>query len=694
MPHRVLLTILAFVLLLPQGIHASPPSGDPPGGIAGQVVDKLTGAPIEGAVVAVGLPYEEWPAQTTGPNGRVAFPQLAPGPYSSYVSDPSGRYAAAYGAEVITVTAAMTTTAMWRLLPLGPAGAAITRGRVTDAVTGAGLAGIEVDVEEWICEGHWGCFWNTVTNTLTLDAGLYEFVDAPPGGRLYFTDPANVYADQVAKYDNPDPGETVVVDAALVTKASKFGRIRGRVTASVGGPLQKLDIYLLTVGQANYRYVQTDANGVYDQYLDPGAYQIEFTEAYPFEGEFYPDAPTREAAQQITIRAGDVITAGAVLSEMGRISGRITDTAGRPVPGTWLSFERGPEWGQWGAAAEVDADGRYLSQHLPSGVWHVAVHQNDYEYQVYGGGTNIATGKPITVTVEHTVEGIDITLIHLGAIAGWVVDRATGQPVAGVRMSASWGNTTGTTAADGTFVVTGVGTGWHTLWADDPQGRYPRQTYDDGTGSAHAGEIYVTDPNTTTVEMPLDPFGKITGRVTDVWGAPLRGMRVWLNQKGRTRIELTTDLDGRYETSALWNFSPDYVLTFEDPTKRYQPQAESRTVTVKPGGVGVVDAMFDKLGEVAGHVTDARTGQPVSGVRVQIGKQAASTDSHGYFWLGAIPLGPATITFNDPQRRYVALSRPLTVTPNTPMEGVDAALVRVGEGGRVYLPVVVQGGAQ
>lgn len=639
------------------------------GALVGAAVDASTNAPLEGITVELSGPnYGQ--AHTTGADGRIVAQKLDPGVYWASLGDPAGRYqgVSPTPADAITVTAGMTTTVAWSLKPIPP-GPRVSRGQVTDAVTGAPLPGIRVDLEYWY--DHWlHPGWETAAMTVTNAVGEYEFVNPPYAERLYFSDPAEAYGDGIHDYQDPGPGQTAVNDIALTANASKYGRITGRVVGSTGEPFGWTTVEFIPQGEGERRWPFTDDNGVYSQWLPPGAYLVHFNGQYPFEGEYYADATTPEDAQQIVVRAGEVITVNATLTEMGRIAGRITDSEGLGVKGAWVYLRLAPDW-LWGDQVQTDADGWYLSPRLGSGTYHVQVFHGAYETLVYGGGTDLAKGQGVVVTAGRTTTGVDLALVRRGAVAGHVFDAQTDEPVAGIKVEACG---TATTGSDGAFLIQRVQSGWCKVTFSDPQGRYPVHAYDDGRG------VQVVSPETTALEMRLERPGRVTGHIIapGIWGGPVEGAEVRLSQGSWSRT-LKTDSQGAYDSGLLLQQDQHFILSFRHPSTKYEPPGE-RQIVVRRGEALVEDAIFDIRGDVTGSVTDAVTGAPVNGIFVYVYAGTVTngplvyTGGNGGYYLNHLLSGAWTITFGDCCRRYVTVTRPITITVNTTLEGVDAAL--------------------
>lgn len=257
-----------------------------------------------------------------------------------------------------------------------------------------------------------------------------------------------------------------------------------------------------------------------------------------------------------------------------------------------------------------------------------------------------------------------------GGVSGTVTDNTTHQPVAGieVQVEPSVGGVpyTATTAADGTYTVTGLPPGNYFVEFDDSTGTYVSPLWWPGVPAITDGDtqkIVVADSTTTTgVDVALlHPFGTISGTVTDSQThSPIAGDTV----TAYTGLSFThvagtaiTDGNGNYDIQPL----PVgvYVVGFNgDATHRdqfYPGEPEVDFGMLEFLGLGQnlagLDAALDPTGSIGGNVVNSVTSAVASGVAVTAydanGNVAgtAATDPNGNYTLKWLDAGTYRVSF-------------------------------------------------
>ncbi len=288
-----------------------------------------------------------------------------------------------------------------------------------------------------------------------------------------------------------------------------------------------------------------------------------------------------------------------------------------------------------------------------------------------------STGDEYWIRVSGFHEAAGTFLLHVGpggGISGKVTATATGDPLPGGRVEArnAYGYYEGsaTTGASGEYTIAGLEAGSYFLTTEDFDG-YVDELYDDlpcpgggpyGCEVTDGIPVAVTVNTTTTgISFELDQGGVISGQVTEsTTGDPLADVRVEIYDSGGSHIDSEyTDAAGGYSVAGLATGS--YFASAEDselanelyddvPCPGGAPYGcDPRTGT--PVAVSVnsttpgIDFVLDRLGAVSGTVTDAATGDPISGIRVEIYDSGGShivsdhTDASGTYRAGGLPAG-------------------------------------------------------
>jgi len=271
-------------------------------------------------------------------------------------------------------------------------------------------------------------------------------------------------------------------------------------------------------------------------------------------------------------------------------------------------------------------------------------------------------GTPITVSGGVT-SGIDLALSPAGSIEGTVTDASTGDSLDGFAyLYSSTGNLLDSvfTSVDGTYSFT-----------DLPAGKY----YLSASASGYRAELYDDVPcasscNVTTgtqvpvvigahvagIDFALDHLGALSGTLTEAGtGDPIQGARVEIyNSTGSYEGSAYTNSAGTYLRQSL-AADTYYVLTstsgYSDELYDDLPCDTGCTATSgTPVAVALattttgIDFSLVAYGKVAGHVTEAITGLPLTGGYVDVfdttgnGVQSATPAADGSYEI-AVPPG-------------------------------------------------------
>ena len=304
-----------------------------------------------------------------------------------------------------------------------------------------------------------------------------------------------------------------------------------------------------------------------------------------------------------------------------------------------------------------------------------------------------------------------------GAITGVVTDETTGLPLANVTVYVYPYYVSATTGADGRWIVTGLETGVYQAYTSSVPVGYVREVFRDlpcwtSCYPYDGTDIAVTDGAITTgIDFSLMRSGSVSGRVTDeADGQGVAQATVRLYRSGGQSYDYTTTSTATDGTYAFSGLAPGtYHLRTSD--SRYLDElydglpcedsctVSSGTPVVVAGGADTpgIDLALQLGGVVAGTVTSAATGAPISNVGVNVWtasgeERSAYTDSTGGYRVPGLPAGTYyartenAYSFADQLYDGILCEPTCTVTSGTPIvvsvgaatEGVDFSLSAYG----------------
>lgn len=421
-----------------------------------------------------------------------------------------------------------------------------------------------------------------------------------------------------------EPGHTYVLDQLLQPAAALTGRVRDAAGAGLGG----VAVYAGDAGRAT-----TAADGSWTisglparRSLPLGfsaaavtggtsatGYLDQCWRGVPTDrGEYcrYEDDATPIVTPSGTTRRGlDV-----VLQAAGGITGRITDTLGRPVPGAQVQTYSGYVY--------ADADGVYRATGLTAGPYYRLCTYTEYQVRVGGPFPNPdgyedacwgddRGGSPITVTAGQLVTGIDVVLQGHGGVTGRVLGP-DGAPLETAEVDVTGpGDPRGTYSnSDGTFRLSKLVVGTYTVCLGSSPYQDLPAAAPYGYGR-HCVDVAVQEGVTTAVpDTRLVAAGRISGTVTDVYGFALGNVYAQVTD-ARTGADVASVEIGGYEESGAWSvagLAPGrYVVCFEasnayrrrdysTPAHGYASQCWRNRATDAPPVVVTVTGATDRTG--------------------------------------------------------------------------------------------------
>jgi hypothetical protein len=363
------------------------------------------------------------------------------------------------------------------------------------------------------------------------------------------------------------------------------------------------------------------------------------------------------------LRAGQLSSAS---PRSGRIAGRVTNRAGKPVRGVCVLAVQaggglfdGPVFGSQtsksgGYTIRVGLAGRYRVDFLTS-----CVGKANYAPQLWRGAGSVARASVLRVRPRELIRHVDAVLGPGAAIAGRVRPASGGHhPLGGICVVAQGtggqrlfqGNTT--TRANGTFHLGDLATG-----------KYQVQFFS-GCGPASSylpltlrKPVAVTDGKTTAgVVARLRLGGTITGRVANAAGHALPGICVIgltsLAPGIQIGIEVPTGADGRYQLLGLTGGL--YQMEFTTGCGNNGPYAAQQlpnSVRVTAGmTTSGIDAVMQLAGSISGVVKSAG-GTALAGICVValsangLGFAFITTKADGTYNAADLPAGNYQVEF-------------------------------------------------
>ncbi len=449
-------------------------------------------------------------------------------------------------------------------------------GRVTDAGN-AGILNVEVRVFD---------MGETLRGSDLTDAAGDYAIDGLPAGTYkicYFPNGLNYlyewYSDKISFLQ----GDPVVIsagqimsniDAQLVTA----GRISGKVTDEFGAAIQNIKVVLYTRYAWGYPFdVQagttlTDAAG---EYTFVGLAAPQYAVKYEGNGlnyfsEWYNDKPSASEADPISVPLGghnsDV---DASLKTGGRISGRVTDSAGEGIEN--IQVEALYENGAQDFYTETDADGNYSFLLLPAGTYRLHFDNRGLNYfsEWYSDKNNAETADPVVLAEGGLTTDINAQLTTGGIISGRVTDQS-GNGISQGSVTAffpdyGWAGSS-STEANGSYTISHLPSGNYKVYFEgNVSPGFVPEWYNEQAGFETADSVAVTVENTTSnIDAQLTAMGRISGRISLLSGTGIEGILVEAFNAG-SQIVISTTLSNSNGEYVVENLPAGlYKLKFGD----------------------------------------------------------------------------------------------------------------------------------
>ena len=231
--------------------------------------------------------------------------------------------------------------------------------------------------------------------------------------------------------------------------------------------------------------------------------------------QWYNNQTSQFSANTVAVTTGS--TTGSINAAMaagGSISGKVTATAGGAnLAG--ICVNANPTGGGGGSGATTAADGTYTIAGLAAGSYDVQFSASgfcgggvsgNYATQWYNNQTSQFSANTVAVTAGSTTGSINAAMAAGGSISGKVTAAAGGANLAGICVNANptggggGGYASATTAADGTYTITGLAAGSYDVQFSNgcgDAGNYATQWYNNQTSQFSANTVAVTTGSTT-----------------------------------------------------------------------------------------------------------------------------------------------------------------------------------------------------
>lgn len=589
------------------------------------------GGRISGTMLEAGTekPASLWPCAEDLSTGHPAQAKVCPGSMSgnTYTISglPPGRYRVVFGASLpayyftqyyddkdleseaqeVLVESGKTTGEIDASLIAnpGPWEGAIA-GTVTDSSSKAAIAGIEA------CAIPVGATNSAGSCAITGPRGEYLLTGLTSGEyAVEFHSPSRGSLDYVHQRYGAGKAVTVVwgsiapaIDAQLHEGGAISGVAQNVVTGEPAGGTSVCAYNALGESEV---CATTESDGSYRlSGLVAGDYTVGFettrgTDAY--FPQYFDEATSASEARSVPVEVGRTTPAvdaflftKSVLGD-GAIAGLVTDSAtGAPLAGIDVCAYNIASEGLFGECTVSTAGGHYLLSGLAPGKYEL-----EFSSPPNGNASYVSAlydeGQPVKVAADSIAAGRNAQLVAGGSITGTVTAAATGHPVQGALACAEDEEqeveACAPSAADGSYTITGLRGGGHTVVFYGAEAGFANQYYDEADTFATARTIALsTDETTSGIDARLQVGGSIGGLVTSAaTGRPLPNVLVCALSAQETVDECTaSNADGEYTIAEMspgeWRVGFDaghgYQVQFYDGVSEF---SAARAVAVAAG---------------------------------------------------------------------------------------------------------------
>jgi hypothetical protein len=255
------------------------------------------------------------------------------------------------------------------------------------------------------------------------------------------------------------------------------------------------------------------------------------------------------ASKNVTVTAGNNTAAAAMtlISNVGNVTGKVTDSSNHPISGASVGFG--------GGTATTNATGTYNFSNIPVGTIQLVASASGF--QSVTQSVTVTGGKTTTANFSLTP-----SQALPGTVTGKVTNISTGGVIAGATVK--WNTASVSTNSTGSYVLNNVNSGTQTITAS-------------ATGYlSRSFTVNVTAGSTSTLNFPLATAGIIKVVALNSTGAADAGATVTI-QGGviPTTVTGTTNSSGTYSS----NWIPVGSYTVKISQTGHTTQSKSPTVT-------------------------------------------------------------------------------------------------------------------
>jgi protocatechuate 3,4-dioxygenase beta subunit len=314
------------------------------------------------------------------------------------------------------------------------------------------------------------------------------------------------------------------------------------------------------------------------------------------------------ASESVTVTAGSNTAAPAMtlVSNVGNVTGKVTDSSSNPISGASVSFG--------GGTATTDATGTYNFTNVPAGTIQLVASASGFQsvtqnVTVTGGNTTTAN---FTLAIANNMPG---------SVTGTVTNISTHGVISGATVK--WNTTSVTSNASGAYTLNNVAGGTQTVTAS-------------ATGYLPVSSTVNVAGGTSTLNFQLSTAGILNVKVVTSSGAAVSGAPV--NLSGgviATTLSGTTNASGLY--SSNWIPIGSYTVSSGSVSESATVNTgQTTSITITQGG-------GPTTGAISGTVTSS-SGAALAGATVSSGAVTTTSQANGTYTLANVAAGTATVT--------------------------------------------------